>query len=752
MLTDKEFEQWCLCLDLSDKARQAIEHIRSSEPSRRVSGGKISVSGKYPSKKMGKTIQFESGRNELAYIYQLEHDREVLEYYDQPPAIELNYLSKSQRAVRVSHTPDFFVIRTTGAGWVECKMEDKLLTLAQDSPNRYRQQDGEWSCPPGEQVAAELGFFYALHSSVKLNPIFSRNFVWLEDYLIKSPSVDEDVAEAVISVVKANPAISLAELQQEIEIATVDDLHLLIATDRIYVDLNAIPLSSPEQVQVFLNEEVAFTYSQLTTVISSNTDHFRPLVKTTVGTQISWDGQPWTIINLGDRYVGLQGENNQFQDLPNQVFYTLIQQEKITGIVSPDVLTLDSTVDEILRHASQEDLEEANRRYREIQAFLKDKPSIQTTRTQRRWLASYRQAQELYGRGFIGLIPQHRHKGNRLSKMGKEIQELMEKHIKEEYETHKQPSIRHAFQAFRELCALKGFLPPSLETYRRSVRNRPIVEQVKKRQGSRAAYQEESFYWYLEQDTPLHGERPFEICHIDHTPIDVELLSLIMLNLGVDFQELEEKAKLGRAWVTLLIDAYSRRILAAYMTFDPPSYRSDMMVLRICVQRFGRLPQILVVDGGTDFGGTNFETLLAYFHVTKKERPKAKPRHGSVIESFFGVADQEFWHNLKGNTQIMKKVRQVTKSVNPKYHATWTLDRIYRYFCEYCYEIYETCPHPALRMTPREAFDIGMARGGLREHLLIPYEEFKLLSLPTPTDNNGMRRITPKGIKINYLY
>lgn len=100
----------------------------------------------------------------------------------------------------------------------------------------------------------------------------------------------------------------------------------------------------------------------------------------------------------------------------------------------------------------------------------------------------------------------------------------------------------------------------------------------------------------------------------------------------------------------------------------------------------------------------------------------------------------------------MKNVRQVTKSVNPKYHAVWTLDRLYRYFCEYCHEIYDTCPHPTLRMTPREAFEIGMARGGLREHLLIPYEEFRLLSLPAPTDNQGRRRITPKGIKINYLY
>lgn len=271
--------------------------------------------------------------------------------------------------------------------------------------------------------------------------------------------------------------------------------------------------------------------------------------------------------------------------------------------------------------------------------------------------------------------------------------------------------------------------------------------------GDRAAYKEEPFYWYLyREETPPHGDRPFEIGHIDHTEADVEFLSSIMLNLGVDYSNINEILNMGRAWATLLIDAYCRRVLAIYMTFDPPSYRSDIMVLRICVQKYGRLPQIIVMDGGPDFKGTYFETLLAYFRITKKQRPAAKARYGSVIESFFGVADKEFWHNLMGNTQIMKNVRQVTKGVNPKNHAVWTLTKLYAYFCEYCYEVYDTCPHPALKMSPREAFNIGIARTGIREHMFIKEEEFKLLALPSPKDQEGSRKVTQEGIKINYLY
>jgi len=55
---------------------------------------------------------------------------------------------------------------------------------------------------------------------------------------------------------------------------------------------------------------------------------------------------------------------------------------------------------------------------------------------------------------------------------------------------------------------------------------------------------------------------------------------------------------LGRPWLTVLIDAFSRRCLAFYLTFDEPSYRSCMMILRDCVRRHSRLPQTLVLDGG----------------------------------------------------------------------------------------------------------------------------------------------------------
>lgn len=283
-------------------------------------------------------------------------------------------------------------------------------------------------------------------------------------------------------------------------------------------------------------------------------------------------------------------------------------------------------------------------------------------------------------------------------------------------------------------------MAPSYKTFAIAACQRDPYRQRLKRQGRRSAYALEPFYFELELKTPRHGDRPFEIGHIDHTELDVEL---VCSRTG---------RVLGRPWVTLLIDAYSRRVPAAYLTFDPPSYRSCMMVLRECVRRHKRLPQIVVVDGGKEFGSTYFEALLANYQCMKKVRPGAKPRFGSLCERVFGVSNTQFVYTLRGNTQIMRNVRQVTKSVNPKELATWSLAELHGRLCEYLYEVYDTAEHPALGQSPRAAFLTRLAETGERQHRMVPYdEEFLIFTLPTTTRGTA-KVVGGKGVKIRHVY
>src|SRR5579883_1726524 len=226
MLTDDEFEQWCHRLHVSESAKQEIQSIRTCEPSRRVGGGKQNVSGRYPSQKMGVTIQFESHKVELPYIYQLEHVEDVLEYYDQPPSFKISYQSESGRNLGFYITPDFFVIRTNGFEWVECKTEQKWQQLAETRPNRYfLGDDNRWHSPPAEQYATAFGGKFCLWSSAEINWILQRNLEFLEDYYrAHKVFVTESVSNTVISLISAQPGMSLADLFHHAKGVKADDI------------------------------------------------------------------------------------------------------------------------------------------------------------------------------------------------------------------------------------------------------------------------------------------------------------------------------------------------------------------------------------------------------------------------------------------------------------------------------------------------------------------------------------------------
>jgi hypothetical protein len=100
----------------------------------------------------------------------------------------------------------------------------------------------------------------------------------------------------------------------------------------------------------------------------------------------------------------------------------------------------------------------------------------------------------------------------------------------------------------------------------------------------------------------------------------------------------------------------------------------------------------------------------------------------------------------------MRQVRQVTKAVNPKQHARWTLERLHERLCEWAYEVYDTRTHQTLGMTPRESYAAGVTAMGERAHRRIPYDDdFLMFSLPTTRKGTAKVHLQ-HGVKINYLY
>jgi putative transposase len=176
------------------------------------------------------------------------------------------------------------------------------------------------------------------------------------------------------------------------------------------------------------------------------------------------------------------------------------------------------------------------------------------------------------------------------------------------------------------------------------------------------------------------------------------------------------------------------------------------MAFRLCVQRYGRLPQELVVDRGPEFGSVYFESLLTQCFMTKLERPPSQPHFGSVVERLFGTTTTELLNQLRGNTQASKMPRHLERSVDPKRLAVWTLERFACRLSEYVHEVYDQMDHAALGQSPREAFEQGMLLAGSRSHRAIAYSEDFLMQT-RPTTRIGTVKIHPaRGIRVNGLH
>jgi hypothetical protein len=641
-----------------------------------------------------------------------------------------------------------FCIEDDRAGWEEYKAEEELLKLEAKNPNYYcRDENGNWHCPPGEQFALQFGFFFHVKSSKDINWIFQRWMEFLEDYYrADAPIISAETREIVRQTVTSDPGLSLERLcNLSKDTVSRDDIFMMIAHEVIFVDLYAVAPSELEHVKVYADESTAIAYANVIEVSSSTNVHAPSYVDIEHGSRLSWNGNIWTIVNKADALVGILAEDKSFAELPLAVVEELIKAGRIKGVKREHGPKTHPEVQKRLAEARKEDLAEANRKVEIVRASIREEilPEEIPSRTLEYWRREYRIAEQSYGCGYIGLLPKPR-KGNENPRIDQASKDFLDDFIDKKHENLKRRKKYASYALYlaefeKAEVKQKGITSVSYKTFCRAIKRRPKHKQTLKMRGHRAAYKEKEFYMELELTTPKHGERPFHIGHIDHTKGDAEF---VCARTGMN---------LGRPWVTRLTDAFCRRILATIMLFDPPSYRSCMMVVRECVRRFGRISQIVIVDGGLEFSSAYFECLLAWCECTKKERT-GKPNFGSTDERLFGTTNTQFWHNLEGNTQSTKDVRQLTKAINPKNHAIWTLETGDQKLTEWSYETYDTTVHPALEgQSPRDAFNDGMERYGERKHRLIPYDEhFRMMTLPTTV--KGTAKVQSNGVKINNRY
>lgn len=143
-----------------------------------------------------------------------------------------------------------------------------------------------------------------------------------------------------------------------------------------------------------------------------------------------------------------------------------------------------------------------------------------------------------------------------------------------------------------------------------------------------------------------------ERIEIDHTPFDLIVIDSLT-NLP-----------LGRPWLTLAIDTYSRMVMGFYVSFNAPSGHGVLQCLRRCIlpkdEWLARFPDIkgewpahgvmelIAVDNGMDLHSDALEAACQEMGIQILFCGSKTPQHKGAIERFFRTMNMGLIHRLPG--------------------------------------------------------------------------------------------------------
>lgn len=191
-------------------------------------------------------------------------------------------------------------------------------------------------------------------------------------------------------------------------------------------------------------------------------------------------------------------------------------------------------------------------------------------------------------------------------------------------------------------CRKEGWKEISLTTLRLVEQETPLKKKLEQQgQKKRAADAFRTKAGHLP-----NNDYPLAIIQVDHTPIQVCLVDEV------------DRLPIGDAWLSLVIDTYSRMVLGFYLTFDAPSTLSTGLALAhafLPKEEYLRshgvvgewpcwgFPDVILVDNATELNGTMMHGARRRYRFTLRDRPVGAPNFGGHVESAF----KTFMYELK---------------------------------------------------------------------------------------------------------
>ena len=602
--------------------------------------------------------------------------------------------------------------------------------------NRYR-------CPSAEVAAAQLGLGYDVLTEGDIDATVVSNCELLHTYFdARAEAVPPAIVTKAREVVAAKQGLSIAELMADTPGLTKDRFYAMLCTQKLFVPLGECHLDLPSTVQVFSD---SMSYEAFATLVAPRTQEGHRLCRFpafNLNELVTIRGKKYTVVAPSPQIVQFRDDQGGSTVMTRNDLERLV---KDGGIVSLGVLVnAESKAREILLSTSPAKLKSAVDRLAILQPVLdghRPAKSLAQLPNWKEWLQRARKADIQYSNPLIGCIDFSDRQGWRGSHISETSEELITEIIQKSFVSTLASKKAAAYGEYRRVCKERGRAPVSSKTFRARIARYAADEVAKNRAGAMAAAAQEK---PVSEETLLYGGGRYFL-HVGHMDEFIFDLSLIFPELGL---------ALGAAWISGMVDSFTRTVLAVIISFEAPSYVTTMMVLRECVTRWGRLPEILFMDNGPGYKNTSLVLFAKYYGVQLCWRPPGKPRWGGSLERFGGDSNQRVADELPGATKILNKYRRLSKSHHPDTLAIFGLQAIAEVYRNWAYNEFDNLPHGGLNgRTPRAEREISLADHGARLHLKISDDPlFHILSLPAPEGDGKLKVQAHDGIQVSNLY
>jgi putative transposase len=255
-------------------------------------------------------------------------------------------------------------------------------------------------------------------------------------------------------------------------------------------------------------------------------------------------------------------------------------------------------------------------------------------------------------------------------------------------------------------CRQAGVRPPARNTIRARVKRLDPVVVTRRREGDQAARPLEAAAGVAPQP-----QRPLDLVQIDHTPID-----LIVVDEAA-------REPIGRPYLTLAIDVFSRCVVGMVVTLEAPSATSVGLCLahavtdkRPWLERLGieaswpmtGKPRAIHLDNSSEFHSEALRRGCQQYGIARHYRPPGEPHFGGVIERLIGTA-MGMIHELPGTTFSDPHERG---SYDSEASAVLTLAELERWLALAIAGPYHQRVHGTLGEPPAARWADGVARHG----------------------------------------